>query len=181
MFMTDEALMLKVKQGELKYASELFEKYHKPLYNFLVKLTFDRDLGHDLTQNVFERMIKSRSSFKEGNTFKSWLYQMARNVHADHYRKNKMLISDYVEVGDLTNKIAQVDERMVKDEQEKLLYLSLYKLDREQRELLILTRFQQLKYEEVAQVYGMTVSNVKVKIHRAIKELRAKYLELEKI
>lgn len=179
--MTDEELMLKVKQGDLKNATELFERYHKPLYNFLVKITFDRDLGHDLTQNVFERMIKYRTSFKEGSRFKPWIYQMARNIYADYYKKNKVLVDDFSQVESVSEKIEQVDERMVQDEKEKLLYISLYKLTRDQREILILTRFQQMKYEEVATVYGISVANVKVKVHRAIKELRNKYLELERI
>ncbi len=179
--MTDEMLMLKVKQGELKYAAELFDRYHKPLYNFLVKITFDRDLGHDLTQNVFERMLKYRKSYKEESKFKPWIYQMARNIYADHYKKSKVMYSDFTEVESLTDKIGEIDERMISDEKEKLLYISLYKLSQEQREILILTRFQQMKYEEVATVYGITVANVKVKVHRAIKELRSKYLELEKI
>lgn len=179
--MTDEVLMLKVKEGELKYASELFNRYHKPLYNFLVKITFDRDLGHDLTQNVFERVIKYRNSYKEGSRFKPWIYQMARNIYADHYKRNKLVVSDFAEVEDIVNKIEQVDNAMIQDEKEKLLYISLYKLNKEQREILILTRFQQMKHEEVALIYDITVANVKVKVHRAIKELRNIYLELEKI
>lgn len=179
--MTDEVLMLKVMQGDLKYAAELFNRYHKPLYNFLVKITFDRELGDDLTQSVFERMIKYRKSYKEESKFKPWIYQMARNVCADHYRKNKAMFSDFKDVESIVNKLADVDERMIQNEKEKLLYISLYKLNQEQREILMLTRFQQMKYEEVAQVYNISVANVKVKVHRAIKELRNKYLELEKI
>lgn len=178
---TDEALMLNVKQGDLKKASLLFDRYHKRLYNFFVKITFDRDLGHDLTQNTFLRMIKYRKTYKEGNKFQSWLFQMARNIYADHYRKNKVLFSDFTEVEDIKNKVALVDETMVQDEREKLLYISLFRLTPEQREVLVLTRFQQMKYEKVAKILDTSVSNVKVKVHRAIHALREKYLELEKI
>jgi len=173
--------MLEVKQGDLKKASVLFDRYNKRLYNFFVKITFDRDLGHDLTQNTFLRMIKYRKTYKEGNKFQSWIYQMARNIYADHYRKNKMLFSDYTEVDTIKHKISLVDETMVEDEREKLLYISLFRLTPEQREVLILTKFQKMKYEEVAQVLDTSEANVKVKVHRAIKALRDKYLELEKI
>lgn len=179
--MTDESLMMAVKNGEMEKATELFDRYHRRLYNFFVKITFDRELGHDLTQNVFLRMIRYRSTYKEGKLFRSWIYQMARNIYADHFRKNKLMYSDYADVEDLKNRIAAVDETMVETEKEKLLYISLYRLSPEQREVLILTRFQQLKYEEVAQILDCTVANVKVKVHRAIKELREKYFELEKI
>ncbi|ELR69088.1 DNA-directed RNA polymerase specialized sigma subunit [Fulvivirga imtechensis AK7] len=179
--MTDELLMIAVKHGELEKASELFDRYHKRLYNFFVKITFDRELGHDLTQNVFLRMIRYRGTYKEDKQFKAWIYQLARNIYADHFRRNKMMYSDYTGVEDLKNKIAAVDEVMVQDEKEKLLYISLFKLAPEQREILILTRFQQMKYEEVAQILDCSVANVKVKVHRAIKQLREKYFELEKI
>ena len=173
--------MLSVKTGDLKQASVLFDRYHKHLYNFFVKITFDRDLGHDLTQNTFLRMIKYRKTFKEGNKFKSWLFQMARNIYADYYRKNKVLFSDFTEVEEVKNKIALVDETMVEDEREKILYISLFRLTPDQREILVLTRFQQLKYEEVATILDTSVANVKVKVHRAIHALRKEYLALEKI
>lgn len=179
--MTDEALMLEVKNGDLKKASDLFDRYNKRLYNFFVKITFDRDLGHDLTQNTFLRMIKYRKTYSEGHKFQSWIFQMARNIYADHYRKNKVLFSDFTEVEDIKNKLALVDETMVQDEREKLLYISLFRLSPDQREVLILTRFQQMKYEEVAQVLETSVANVKVKVHRAIRALRDQYLTLEKI
>lgn len=173
--------MMEVKEGNLKRASVLFDRYNKMLYNFFVKITFDRDLGHDLTQNTFMRMIKYKNTFNGNHKFKSWIFQMARNIYADHYRKNKMLFSDYTEVDSLKNKLEMVDESMVQDEQEKLLYISLFRLSTEQRELLVLTRFQGLKYEEVAQILNISVANVKVKVHRAIKALRDKFMELEKI
>ena len=179
--MTDEMLMMAVKNGRLENASELFNRYHKPLYNFFVKITFDRDLAHDLTQNVFLRMIKYKASYKEDKVFKPWIYQLARNIYADHYRKNKLLFSDYTEVEDLKAKVAAVDEAMVNDEKQKLLYISLFKLTKEQREILILTRFHQMKYEEVATVLDCSVANVKVKVYRAMQQLRKKFLELEKV
>ena len=74
-----------------------------------------------------------------------------------------------------------IRESEMLDEREKLLHRSLARLGDEQRELLILTRFQQMKYEEVAQIMNTTVANIKVKVHRAIAKLREHYFELEKI
>jgi RNA polymerase sigma-70 factor (ECF subfamily) len=73
------------------------------------------------------------------------------------------------------------DEAAEMDEKEKLLQRSMAMLSEEQRELLVLTRFQQMKYEEVAQIMDTTVANIKVKVHRAIAKLREHYFELEKI
>lgn len=181
MIISDETLMERVKHGELRRASELFERYNKPLYNFFARLTLDRDLSDDLTQNVFLRMLKYRKTYQVGKPFKSWIYQMSRNVHADHYRKNKIKFSDMQDVDQMRSRLAGFDDRIVQDEREKLLYVSLFKLNAEQREILILARFQQMKYEEVASLLDISVANVKVKVHRAMHKLKETYLELEKI
>ncbi len=181
MIISDETLMERVKHGELRRASELFERYNKPLYNFFARLTLDRDLSDDLTQNVFLRMLKYRKTYQVGKPFKSWIYQMARNIHADHYRKNKIKFSDIQDVDQMRSRLAGFDDRIVQDEREKLLYVSLFKLNAEQREILILARFQQMKYEEVASLLDINVANVKVKVHRAMHKLKETYLELEKI
>lgn len=64
---------------------------------------------------------------------------------------------------------------------EKLLHRCLARLKPDQREVLVLTRFQQMKYEEVAAIMNTTVSNIKIKVHRAILKLREYYFELESL
>jgi RNA polymerase sigma factor (sigma-70 family) len=179
--MTDETLMEAVKHGELQQASLLFDRYHKKIFNFLARMAMDRDLAEDLTQNVFLRMIRYRRSYREGLRFQSWIYQVARNVFADHYQANKNRFSDFVDVEKVEDRMADTTEVEEMDEKEKILHRSLARLSEEQRELLVLTRFQHMKYEEVALIMDTTVANIKVKVHRAISKLREYYFELEKI
>jgi RNA polymerase sigma factor (sigma-70 family) len=179
--MTDETLMEAVKNGELQQASLLFDRYHKKIFNFLARMAMDRDLAEDLTQNVFLRMIRYRTSYREGLRFQSWIYQVARNVFADHYQANKNRFSDFVDVEKVEDRMADANEVEEMDEKEKILHRSLARLSEEQRELLVLTRFQHMKYEEVALIMDTTVANIKVKVHRAIAKLREYYFELEKI
>ena len=179
--MTDELIMEAVKRGELQQATLLFERYNKRIFNFLARMTMDRALAEDLTQNVFLRIIKYRTSYREGNKFQSWIYQVARNVFSDHYQAHKNKFSDFVDVEKVSDYMADHQESEEQDEKEKILHRSMAKLTDEQRELLVLTRFQQLKYEEVAQIMDTTVANIKVKVHRAILKLREYYFEMEKI
>ena len=179
--MTDELLMEAVKNGDLQQASALFERYNKRIFNFLARLTMDRALAEDLTQNVFLRIIKYRNSYREGARFQSWIYQLARNVFSDHYQVHKNKYSDFVDVEKVSDSLYDTEDSNTLDEQEKLLQRSMAKLSDEQRELLILTRFQHMKYEEVAAIMDTTVANIKVKVHRAILKLREHYFELEKI
>lgn len=179
--MTDELIMEAVKSGNLQQASLLFERYNKRIYNFLARMTMDRALAEDLTQNVFLRIIKYRSSYREGARFQSWIYQVARNVFSDHYQVQKNKFSDFVDVEKVRDDMPDSEESEMWDERERLLHQSMAKLAADQRELLILTRFQQMKYEEVALIMDTSVANIKVKVHRAIAKLREHYFELEKI
>jgi RNA polymerase sigma factor (sigma-70 family) len=178
--MTDEAIMKAVKDGDLQQASLLFERYHKRIFHFLARLTMDREMAEDLTQNVFLRMIKYRSSYKEGLRFQSWIYQMARHAFADHYQAQKNKYSTYVDVEKVSDHLKDPMDAEEQEHREELLQRSMALLDNEQRELLILTRFQHMKYEEVASILDTTVANIKVKVHRAIGKLREYYFELEK-
>lgn len=179
--MTDEMIMEAVKNGNLQQATLLFERYNKRIYNFLARMTMDRTLAEDLTQNVFLRIIKYRTSYREGARFQSWIYQIARNVFSDHYQHIKDKYPKLVEVEKISDHMADSDESERQNEKELLLQQSLAKLTEEQRELLVLTRFQQLKYEEVAAMMDTTVANIKVKVHRAIIRLREYYFEMERI
>ena len=179
--MTDETIMEAVKSGDLQQASVLFERYHKRIFNFLARMAMDRELAEDLTQNVFLRIIKYRNSYREGARFQSWIYQVARNVFTDHYQAQKNKFSDFIDVEKVSDRLHDPEENEDLVEREKLLHRSMAMLNDEQRELLVLTRFQHMKYEEVAVVMDTTVANIKVKVHRAIAKLREHYFELEKI
>lgn len=179
--MSDEMIMEAVKNGDLQQASLLFERYQKPVFNFLARMAMDREVAEDLTQNVFLRMIKYRNSYREGNKFQSWIYQVARNVFSDHYQKEKNKRADFMDVERIGDQLANSHDDEEQLVREKRLIRSLAQLNDEHRMLLILTRFQQMKYEEVAEILNITVANIKVKVHRAMQKLRENYFELEKI
>ena len=175
--MTDEMIMEAVKSGDLQQASLLFDRYHRRLFNFLARMTPDREAAEDLTQNVFLRMLKYRNSYREGAKFQSWIFQVARNVFADHYQEVKS--KRVVKMETLPDKSDEVTPDW--EHQEQLLHQSLQRLPEDQRELLVMTRFQHMKYEEVADIMNTSVTNIKVKVHRAINKLREHYFELERI
>lgn len=176
--MTDEALMEAVKNGKLDKAAVLFERYHRRLYNFLARLAMDKAVGEDLTQNVFLRMLKYKHTYKEGMRFQSWIYQLARNVFSDHYQSMKRSLNSKTDVELLAEVVADHEGGM-EEERDARLHQSLNLLSEEHRELLVLTRFQHMKYEEVADILNTTVANIKVKVHRAMIKLREHYFELE--
>jgi RNA polymerase sigma factor (sigma-70 family) len=177
--MSDEHIMETVKDGNLQQASILFDRYHKRIFNFLARMSADTQIAEDLTQNVFLRLLKYRHTYKPEMKFQSWIYQMARNAFADHYQYQKQRMPVRMEIEKLSDRLPEVMDALEQEEIEKRLIQALAKLPDDYRELLVLTRFQHLKYEEVAHFLDMTVPNVKVKVHRAIGQLRENYFELE--
>jgi len=179
--MSDEQIMEAVKNGDLQQASLLFDRFHKRIYNFLAHMTADRDAAEDLTQNVFLRLLKYRHSYNPEMKFQSWIYQMARNAFSDHYQQQKQRTPVKIEIEKLNDRMPDLLDALEQEENEKRLIRALAQLPDDYRELLVLTRFQHLKYEEVAGYLDITVANVKVKVHRAIGQLRENYFQLENI
>lgn len=168
---TDENIMNLVINGEIGKASILFDRYHVNVYSYLLKVNRNKMLAEDLTQNVFEKMIKYRASFDGKKSFKAWLFTIVRNTNIDHHRKRKYdsLDDSYLEVqscdGDAQN---QLEVREGKDQLMKAINM----LPPDEKEILILSKFEKLKYSEISKITGYTESALKVKAHRSIKKLR---------
>ncbi|NJK98510.1 MAG: RNA polymerase sigma factor [Bacteroidales bacterium] len=168
--------MQQVKDGNLREMAELFERYHVKLYNFFLKLTGDRNISQDLTQNLFYRLIKYRHTFREGYSFKSWIYQMARNIHIDYCKQYRKQAGNFKLVEEHDEHIPEPEEIFTEDDFGKL-DKALLQLGDEQREIIILSRFQGLKYEEISKINNMSVAAIKVQVHRAIKQLKSLYFK----
>ncbi len=177
---TDEELMSKVKEGYLGSLTVLFERHQKPLFNFFLRMCRDLERSEDLTQSVFERIIKYRKSYKNQHSFRSWMYQLARNLFYDSYRNLKRkneYIADPQEEGHLFD---FNDNQALKEKRRIELNDALSRLPAEQRELILMSKYQGLKYEEISRATGISLSAIKVRIHRAMHKLRDVYFEERK-
>ena len=173
--LSDEAIMMKVKEGNLADLAMLFERYHVKLYNFFLRLTFDKIVSQDLTQNLFYRILKYRHTYKEKESgFKSWIYRMARNVHSDHYRLEKRNNEYFKRVEPGHENMQEYDDTFKEDDFKKL-ERALQQLDPDHREIIVMSRFEGLKYDEISKIRNMSVPAIKVQVHRTMKELRKIY------
>jgi len=182
--LSDEEIMLRVKEGQLSELTELFERYHVKLYHFFLRMTLDGPLSEDLTQNLFYRIIRYRQSFEpsKGN-FRTWVYRMARNIYADHLRQEERLPSRAGWKGDSGEATEDAVERAVgpeagyTEEHYEKLDLALGQLSPDQREILVLSRYQGLKYAEISQIKDLTIAAIKVQVYRALRQLRSLYFK----
>ena len=171
----DEDLMLAVRNGAGETLGVLFDRYQTPLYNFYAKLTGDRTLSEDLVQEVFLRILKYSRSYQPGTPFRAWIYQIARNARVDHYRKTPKSVAFEPEMAPAVKPKDTAQE----SQETELLHRALMQMPEEKREILILSRFQELKYEEISRLLGCELGTVKTRIHRAIQELRENFRRLE--
>jgi len=169
--LSDENLMLKVAEGNLDMLRILFERHHKHVLNFLYKMSGDKMLSEDITQEVFYKLMKYRTSYNNGK-FVSWLFTIARNSLATHYSKEK---EKHLDLDAIKYMLAEKEEE--KNENYSHLQRALNKLGTSDKELLILNRFQGIKYAELAEISGSTTGAVKTKISRALKKLKVIYFK----
>lgn len=179
--LTDNYLMLKVKAGDLDKMGLLFERYHRALFAFVYHSTGQAATSEDLVQTVFYRMLKYRHTFTEVGEFRTWMYHLARNILIDNAKKNSRMVyqNDITNLSEKVFSEASVEKHLEKKEANEMLHEALIKLSPEHREVLILSRFQELSYQEIAEIMNTSEGNIKVKVHRAMKELKSIYLKNE--
>ncbi len=179
--LSDNSLMLRVKAGESHTLGLLYERYKKRLFGFFYQMNKNASLSEDLVQNVFIRILKYKHTYTEESNFISWLFQIARNENYDYFKKQKKHNHDNFETvshalngGDSFERNIELSERKINLEK------AISKLPSEKKELIILSKIKELKYKEIAEITGCTEGNARIKVHRALHDLREIYLTLEK-
>ena len=173
--------MLAVRDGELDCLGELFERHQGPLFGFLIKLTGDRSAAEDIVQTVFERMLKYRHTYRDDGRFTAWMYHLARRCAADHFRKSAALPApvDPADLSDHADETPGAAEAAARRDDRALLHHALARLEAADREVLLLSRFQEMSFAEVAQILECSAGAARVRAHRALHALRAHFLRLQ--
>lgn len=169
--------MQQVREGNVAKLSLLFDKHHKSLFRFFLHLTGSHEVSEDLVQEVFFRVLKYRHTFQSGASFRGWLYQVARNAHIDHAGKHKLetVMPENIEFRS-AGKLQDESLRLKQDA--LLLRKALAALSLEKREVLVMSRYQDLKYEEIAGILKCEVGTVKVRVYRALRELGDRFFAM---
>ena len=179
---SDHEHMLAVRGGKIRRLGELFERYHKPLYGFFVRLTNQPSASEDLVQIVFYRILKYRHTYRDEGKFSAWIYHLARKVSADHFRKHARTPTpaDPTDFHDQPDLEPAPDAQASTADDLELMCRALARVSHDHREVLVLARLQHLNHQEIARLLDCSVGAVKVRAHRALKELREVYFKIRK-
>ena len=176
--MEDEIIMRAVRDGEVGKLELLFDRHHAGILRYFQYLTSNRTLSEDLAQEVFFRVLKYRHSYQPDGNFRAWLYQIARNVYADQLGKQKPEVAMPDEAREIRGAEIPPDREFQKKQEALLLRRALAAMPGDKREVLIMSRFLDLKHEEIAAVLKCEVGTVKVRVYRAMRDLSDRFLAL---
>ena len=163
--------MLQVRAGEAHLVSELFERHHRSVYGYFMRMTGNRELSEDLVQDVFLRILRYRETYHPQSSFTAWMYGIARNAFIDHTRKRRLESSCVDELPEVRSNEALPDEQIHSEQEKAMLKRALEELPADKREVLILSRYQNLRYDEIGKILGCEPNAVKQRVFRAVRAL----------
>ena len=178
---SDNEIIKLVQAGDVSKVGILYERHKKDLFYYFFRMTNDSNKSEDLVQNTFIKVIRFCDKFQADNKFNYWLYSIARNIWIDAYNKKDVLKHAATEEAlydrhDVSNTPVQLIEKEEKNQQ---LYIALNRLSAQKKEAIVLSRFQGLKYKDIARLTNSTETSVKSRIRRGIEDLKIIMKKLE--
>lgn len=160
---------------ENQILKQLYQKYQKEIYLYLLSLCKDFQLAEDLTQETF---LKALLSLSDSHTnMRAWLYMVARNLYYNYRKKERNNVSLGELEGNLQDeKAEELLMRLLKNERARILYQAMQQLGEPKREILTLQYYGGMSQKEIAAFLRLTPENVRVLAHRGKRELR-EYME----
>lgn len=176
--MEDEWLEVQAAQQNPAKFRVLYNRYYEPIFRFVFKRTVDEVLAADLTSQVFLKAMQKIDKYVfKGVPFSAWLFRIASNEIAQHFRKqNKSRVVA------LEERTAQNIEDEYEDKADLEINISLLKsviqdLKPEEVELLELRFFEKRPFKEVADILDITENNAKVKIYRLLQKMKKRFVK----
>jgi RNA polymerase sigma-70 factor (ECF subfamily) len=174
----DEQIMQAVQDGDVGRLETLFDRHHRGLYHYFLHLTSNVAASEDLVQEVFFRVLKYRHTYQPGTAVRPWMYQIGRNALIDQAGKSKGQVALAETAEEFRSPETPPDRQAQTKEETALLKRALSAMPQEKREVIVMSRFLELKYEEIAHVLNVEVGTVKVRVHRALRELGDRFFAL---
>jgi RNA polymerase sigma-70 factor (ECF subfamily) len=165
-----------VRKGNVQAFSYLVEKYQKLVYTLALKLLKRPEDAEELAQDTFVKAYQKIDTYEGKSKFSTWLYSITYNACISELRKRRI---NFASLED--QRFSDQDEMRMhdyysenkKEDQEKYLNLALSKLPEDDQVLVTLYYYESQSMDEISEITGLTVSNIKIKIHRARKKMNS--------
>lgn len=181
--LSDNYLMNQVREGDLTKMGVLYERYHRRVFAYFFRCSANQPMSEDLTHNVFVRLIKYRESFTGSGEFVHWLFTVVRNTWLDqHGKTEKDVLKKSRNLDEVENKVVldnEEGENEFKENRISCMRKALQMLSPEKREAIMLSRYEGLRYEEIAEISECSISTIKTRVQRGLLDLKNIMLQLE--
>ena len=185
---SDESLMLRYRDGDVRAFELLVTRHRKALFNFILRFVRDTAQAEDVTQETFLRLVKGADAYERQAKFTTWLYTIARNLCVDQTRRRKHRkhasldapMDSSEESGTLMDVVPGTemasDRQTVNKQLHEQMQRAIGALSEEQREVFLMREFLDMPFKQIADVVGVPENTVKSRMRYALEKLR---LELD--
>jgi RNA polymerase sigma-70 factor, ECF subfamily len=182
--------MLDVKAGDEASFELLLHRYRTPLVNFLFRMVRNREQAEDLAQEVFLRVYRAREDYVPSAKFTTWLFRIATNLALNSVRDNRYqkletsidtpVVDDEGDERplDIPEKNPNIEQHLVEEARRKMIRHAIDKLPEKQRAAVLLHKYQELDYAEIAKILSCSESALKSLLFRAYEALRVELAPL---
>jgi len=178
----DAELMLRVKAGDGASFGVLLEKYRSPVFHFLYRMIQNHAVAEELAQEVFLRVYRSRESYEPTAKFTTWLFRIATHLALNsirdgkNYRLHERLDDDSSDMPkrQISDARPSVEQTMVYQVRLEEVRRAVAMLPEKQRAAVLMHKYQEMEYSQIAKVLGCSESAVKSLLFRAYETLRAR-------
>jgi RNA polymerase sigma-70 factor, ECF subfamily len=185
---TDAEVMLRVKAGDQSAFDYLVQKYRRPLVSFMYRMARNTAAAEDLAQEVFLRVYRSRQTYEASAKFTTWLYRIATNLAVNHARDTRherpevtvSLDEPDEETGttlDVADGTITAEEALVRRERMQAIRSKVEALPERQKLAVLMHKYQQMDYKQIADVLKLSESATKSLLFRAYETLREQLRE----
>jgi RNA polymerase sigma-70 factor (ECF subfamily) len=185
---SDAEIMLQVKAGDDSAFEYLVQKYRRPMVSFMFRMAHNNAAAEDLAQEVFLRVYRSRASYEASAKFTTWLYRIATNLAVNHardtrYERPENTVSldepdaDSGRTLDLPDRTPSAEETIVRRERLAAIRQRVQSLPERQRVAVVMHKYQQMEYRQIAEVLQLSESATKSLLFRAYETLREQLKE----
>jgi RNA polymerase sigma-70 factor, ECF subfamily len=188
---SDLELMLRVSRGDAESFDALLHRYRAPVVNYCARLLRDRDLAEDVAQEVFLRVYQARERYQPEAKFTTWLYRIATNLalntirdRREEPRRTEIARSGEPEgesqMARLPDSRPSAEQKLMVQDRERLIREAVEALPENQRAAVILHKYQEVDYRQIAAILEVSESAVKSLLFRAYESLRLRLEPLVK-
>ncbi len=168
----------------------IYKEYFPRIVRYLTRVLNDKDLAEDFTQEVFIRVNENLNTFEGRSKLSTWIYKIATNIANDYFKssvfqkaKKQALASEFLEENQevkydwATDKNEISDQIMEKKEMNNCIRRYVQEISENYRTVFVLSEYEGLKNQEIADILSLTLDNVKIRLYRARTQLKKKMKE----